>query len=105
MQVAETFRKNLRHILEAIANLTVENSTVKSMFVEGKCENSRSREYRQVYMDRDGFTLLAMEFTGKKAMNFKVQYIEVFNQMENQIQTDGFRIPYTMADALRLAAD
>ncbi|WP_367365888.1 phage antirepressor KilAC domain-containing protein [Pediococcus parvulus] len=105
LQVAEVFGKNHQHILEAIDNLTVENSTVKSMFVEGKYENSRGREYRQVYMNRDGFTLLAMGFTGKKAMRFKLQYIEAFNQMEHQIQTGGFQIPHTMADALRLAAD
>lgn len=33
-------------------------------------------------MNRDGFTLLAMGFTGKKAMQFKLEYIKAFNKME-----------------------
>ena len=105
LQVAETFDKNHQHILEAIDNLTVENPTVKNLFVEGTYTNSRNRVYREIYMNRDGFTLLAMGFTGKKALGFKMQYIEAFNKMEDQIKTGGFKIPSTMAEALRLAAD
>ena len=37
-------------------------------------------------MNRDGFTLLAMGFTGKKAMQFKLAYIEAFNKMEEEIK-------------------
>lgn len=105
LQVAETFNKNHQHILEAIDNLTVENPTVKNLFVEGTYTNSRNRVYREIYMNRDGFTLLAMGFTGKKALHFKMQYINAFNQMEDQIKTGGFKVPSTMAEALRLAAD
>ncbi|KRK90393.1 Phage anti-repressor protein [Latilactobacillus curvatus JCM 1096 = DSM 20019] len=39
-------------------------------------------------MNRDGFTLLGMGFTGKKALEFKLKYIEAFNQMEAQIKID-----------------
>jgi len=35
---------------------------------------------------RDGFMLLAMGFTGKKAMQFKLAYIEAFNQMEQELK-------------------
>lgn len=38
-------------------------------------------------MTRDGFTLLAMGFTGKKALQFKLQYIEAFNRMEAKFKT------------------
>jgi hypothetical protein len=34
---------------------------------------------------RDGFTLLAMGFTGKAAMQFKLAYIEAFNRMEAEL--------------------
>lgn len=44
------------------------------------------QSYRQVIMNRDGFTLLAMGFTGQKALQFKLKYIEAFNQMEKEIQ-------------------
>lgn len=33
-------------------------------------------------MTRDGFTLLAMGFTGKTALAFKVRYVEELNRME-----------------------
>ncbi|MBR1750871.1 MAG: phage antirepressor KilAC domain-containing protein [Ruminococcus sp.] len=33
-------------------------------------------------MTRDGFTLLAMGFTGKEAMQWKLKYIEAFNNLE-----------------------
>jgi len=36
-------------------------------------------------LTRDGFTLLAMGFTGKKALQFKLAYIEAFNQMEAKL--------------------
>lgn len=86
LQVAETFGKSHQHVLEAIDNLTVENPTVKSMFAEGTYTNSRGRKYRQIYMNRDGFTLLAMGFTGDRALQFKLQYIEAFNAMEKTIK-------------------
>lgn len=106
LQVSETFGKNHQHILEAIDNLTVENSTVKNMFSESLYTNSRGRQYRQIFMNRDGFTLLSMGFTGKQALAFKLKYIDAFNQMEQQIeQTGGYQVPTNMAEALRLAAD
>ncbi len=37
-------------------------------------------------MSRDGFTLLAMGFTGPKALLFKIAYIEAFNRMEAQLR-------------------
>jgi hypothetical protein len=36
-------------------------------------------------MNRDGFTLLAMGFTGADAMQWKIKYIQAFNEMEKQI--------------------
>ena len=46
------------------------------------------------YMNRDGFTLLAMGFTGSKAMEFKLKYIDAFNKMEKQIKEETkFRLP------------
>ena len=36
-------------------------------------------------MNRDGFTLLAMGFTGKAALEWKIKYITAFNAMEQQL--------------------
>lgn len=37
-------------------------------------------------MNRDGFSLLAMGFTGKKALEWKLKYINAFNEMERQLR-------------------
>lgn len=107
LQVAETFNKSHKHVLEAIDNLkegVAENWA--DLFYEDTYIHPQNRQpYRVIYMNRDGFTLLAMGFTGKKALRFKMQYIEAFNKMEEQIKTGGFKVPSTMAEALRLAAD
>ena len=86
VQVAKTFGKQHKHVLESIKNLVAENSAAKSMFAEGSYEN-RGKEYRIFYLNRDGFTLLAMGFTGNRALEFKLKYISAFNQMENEIKT------------------
>ncbi|MBU7562640.1 phage antirepressor KilAC domain-containing protein [Pediococcus ethanolidurans] len=105
LQVAEVFKKEHKNILRDINNLEIDRLNFEHMFMAGNEPDSYGRDRKVIYMNRDGFTLLAMGFTGKKAMGFKLQYIEAFNKMEHQIQTGGFQIPHTMADALRLAAD
>ncbi len=47
--------------------------------IDGKGE--KRPEYR---ITRDGFTLLAMGFTGKAALAWKIKYIEAFNQLEER---------------------
>ena len=42
-------------------------------------------------MNRDGFTLLAMGFTGQKALQFKLKYIEAFNLMEKKFNSLNFQ--------------
>ena len=37
-------------------------------------------------MNRDGFTLLVMGFTGKQALKWKIKYIEAFNNMEQYLK-------------------
>ena len=106
LKVAEVFDKKHQHVMEAIRKLTVENSTVKKMFAESTYVNSRGQEWPMFYMNRDGFTLLAMGFTGKKAMEFKLKYIEAFNKMESYIKKQQqFALPQTFGEALQLAAD
>ncbi|MFG5372782.1 Rha family transcriptional regulator, partial [Enterococcus faecalis] len=88
LQVAETFRKQHKHVLQAIDELKqglAENSA--DLFYEDIYVHPQNKQsYRQVIMNRDGFTLLAMGFTGQKALQFKLKYIEAFNQMEKEIQ-------------------
>ena len=94
LKVAEIFEKEHKNVMQSIKNLTAENSAVKKMFVEDRYLNSRSQQQPMYYMNRDGFTLLAMGFTGSKAMEFKLKYIDAFNKMEKQIKEETkFRLP------------
>ncbi|WP_297581731.1 Rha family transcriptional regulator [uncultured Lactobacillus sp.] len=90
LKVAESFDKKHKHVLETARNLAAENSATKKMFVESTYVN-RGKEYPMIYMNRDGFTLLAMSFTGKKVLDFKLKYIQAFNKMEQQIRNQSER--------------
>lgn len=56
------------------------------MFHTGTYKADNGHTYRKVYMNRDGFSLLVMGFTGKKALEWKLQYIKAFNKMESIIR-------------------
>lgn len=84
-EVAERFEKEHRHVLESIRNLAAENSATKNMFIESNYLN-RGKEYPEYLLTRDGFSLLAMGFTGSKALEWKLKYLEAFNRMEAEIK-------------------
>lgn len=84
-QITEDFEKEHKDVLEKIRNLVAENSAVKNMFIESSYEN-RGKQYPEYLLTRDGFSLLVMGFTGTKALEWKIKYIEAFNKMEEQIK-------------------
>lgn len=91
LKVAETFEKEHRNVLKRARNLTAQNGAVEKMFFESTYINQQGHEQPLIYMNRDGFTLLAMSFTGKKALDFKLKYIQAFNEMEQQIRNQSER--------------
>lgn len=84
--VAEKFEKSHDNVLKAIRKMFDEGIVKNNetpMFEETTYINEQNKQaYPMFLMNRDGFTLLAIEFTGKKAMQFKLEYIKVFNKME-----------------------
>ena len=88
LKVAEVFEKEHKHVLDAVRKLfTAENSAVKQMFQESTYLNERNQSQPMFVMNRDGFTLLAMSFNGKKALEFKIAYIDAFNKMEAELKS------------------
>ena len=83
--VAETFGKEHYNVLRDIDNLKKDVVSFEEMFVQTNIPDSYGRDRRAYVMTKDGFTLLAMGFTGKKAMQFKLAYMEAFNEMEKRI--------------------
>lgn len=107
--VAEKFGKRHDHVLRDIKNLIDSTQNWGQLFVSTTYTDNSGKSNPMYIMNRDGFTLLAMGFTGKKALEFKLQYIEAFNKMESElkqiISTSQFNIPTTLSGALRLAAE
>ena len=59
-------------------------------------------------MNRDGFSLLVMGFTGSKALEWKVRYIQAFNAMEAKLameHQDSYMIADPIARALKWAEE
>lgn len=113
--VAEKFGKRHDSVLRDIDNLlkmTKEDTEAEKefeesdstklwseMFIESTYVNSRGKEYRCYLMNRDGFSLLAMGFTGKDALEWKLKYINAFNMMEEKLN-NPYKLPSTYKEAL-----
>lgn len=105
LQVAEVFGKNHYHVLEAIDNKIHSNENsgqYNSMFVEGEYKDKSGKRNKMYYMNHDGFTFIAFGFTGKKADEFKLKYIDAFNKMEETIKEHRTELPTDPMEVLRL---
>lgn len=92
--VAETFEKEHRNVLKAIRKLmSATNVAVAQMFDETTYVNEQGKEQPMFFMNRDGFTLLAMGFSGERALKFKVDYINAFNAMEAELKSQKPALP------------
>ena len=102
--LAEAFDKQHKHVIEAIEKKisTAENSTLlKTMFVEDCYTASNGKRNKMYYLNRDGFTFIAMGFTGRKADEFKLKYIDAFNKMEKQIIDKSLQVSNNVDDFKR----
>ncbi len=87
LDIAETFEKEHRNVLADIRGIQSEISTAEfsALFYNGEYIASNGKKNPMYYMNRDGFTLLVMGYTGEKAMKFKLAYIHQFNAMEKAL--------------------
>ena len=86
-QVAEDFEKRHANVLRDIENLILTNSKLSSLnyFIESSYTDAKGETRKEYLLTRDGFSLLVMGFTGKKALQWKLKYIDAFNKMEEEI--------------------
>ncbi|QWU80830.1 phage regulatory protein, Rha family (plasmid) [Campylobacter novaezeelandiae] len=102
LDVAKVFGKRHDHVLRDIENIlndlreigtsqdilnfgeTYRNTEIRGF---GKVKG-KTRKDRCYNLTRDGFSLLAMGFTGKKALQFKIAFINAFNEMEKLLQKE-----------------
>ena len=96
MQVAEYFGKRHTHVLDKIKQLIDDTPkdfaepNFRLCFKINQLQNGKPQAYYEI--TKDGFVLLAMGFTGKKAIEFKINYINAFNQMADFIISDGINL-------------
>jgi phage regulator Rha-like protein len=107
-QIAEDFEKTHREVIYAIEGRTSDteraeglevknkgiipmliqggNPHVENYFIGSEYVGENGRKYKEYLVTRDGFSLLAMGFTGEKALKWKLKYIEAFNAMESELK-------------------
>ena len=107
-QIAESFGKEHKHVLRDIENLIGGESKIglSSMFFKSEYISAQNKKLPEYLMNRDGFSLLVMGFTGKAALEWKLKYIAAFNEMEKKLaQRPQLSRAELMAQALIAAHD
>jgi Rha family phage regulatory protein len=81
--VAACFGKLHANVMRSIRALLMAEPTLSQInFDLAEYVDEQGKPRAAFDMDRDGFTLIAMGFTGSKALRFKIDYIAAFNRME-----------------------
>ena len=90
-KIAEVFEKQHKDVLRVIRELDIPEDFGQRNFTPAEYEAvnnlGKAVKYPEYLITRDGFVILAMGFTGKKAMEFKVAYINAFNAMEEELKS------------------
>lgn len=88
LDVAETFAKEHYHVLEDIRSIQsgISSPEFSGLFMPESYTAENGKQNPMFIMNRDGFTLLVMGYTGEKAMRFKLAYIKQFNAMEKALR-------------------
>lgn len=86
LTIAEMFEKRHTHVLDKIEKIMADSAENSAQcFFKTKYKDASGKWNTKYLMNRDGFTFLAMGFTGKKADEWKWKYINAFNAMEKVI--------------------
>lgn len=87
-QIAESFEKRHDHVMRDIEDIMKglpKNGDTPMFYKTEYTHEQNGQTYPMYMMNRDGFTLLAMGFTGKAALEWKLKYIAAFNEMEKKL--------------------
>ena len=85
LMVAEVFGKEHARVMRDIRELGCSEDFRLGNFAESSYTNAQGREMPRIFMTEQGFTLLAMGYTGSEAMNFKETYIAEFDRMRESL--------------------
>lgn len=83
--ISDVFGKMHKHVIRDIEDLEIPGDFAKSNFGLCSYKGKNNQSYKMYNITQDGFTLLVMGYVGKKAMQFKLAYIEAFNKMHKEL--------------------
>lgn len=86
--VAEVFDKEHSDVIKSIENLKegIGKSSDTYFILLNKKNEQNKQYYKEYELTRDGYSLLVMGFTGEKALKFKLDFINAFNSMEQELK-------------------
>ncbi len=89
LKIAECFGKEHKNVLADIRNLLAEcpEEFGRLNFQPSSYTNEQGKTQPMYIVFFDGFMLLVMGYTGKKALQMKLAYIEAFNAMREKLET------------------
>lgn len=111
LDVAETFGKEHRRVLQDIRDLKCSEEFRLHNFVQSNYVNEQGHKQSMFIMTRDAFTILVMGYTGEKAMQFKEAYIRQFNAMEKALigkireREKGIGVRRVLTDSLQRTSE
>ncbi|MDR0807157.1 MAG: Rha family transcriptional regulator, partial [Enterobacteriaceae bacterium] len=91
LSIAEYFHKNHKHVLDKIRLIISEcddsyhQPNFRQVVRNVSGGDGAIRKMPMFELTRDAFVLIAMGFTGKKALQWKIEYINAFNKMEAEL--------------------
>lgn len=90
--VAKHFGKNHRDVLRVFKNLDCSKEFTERNFALSEYKDSTGRTLPMYEMTKNGFVFLVMGFTGKQAAQFKESYINAFDEMAEQINSQNLTL-------------
>ena len=85
--VARFFEKSHRDVLRAIDNIIDKDESTKDMFMK-HIREYKGRDFRYFLMNRDGFLLLALGFTGKSTIAKRKEILNMFDNVDTLSKQD-----------------
>lgn len=86
LKVAEAFGKNHRDVLKRISSLDCPNEFSERNFALANYIDEQGKSRPMYEMTKDGWMFLVMGFTGEKAAQIKIAFINAFNAMATLLQ-------------------
>lgn len=102
--VAKLFSKLHKDVLRSIRSLIEQAPSLNERnFALVEVKDAKGENRPAYRMDRKGFVLLAMGFTGEVALKFKIAYIDAFDTMERQLYQGNVTSTDTITNAQQVA--